>query len=76
MFDAYEYLSHKIDYYYEIPGFLDKSMEGYPKLLVEAGYAGSMNSVMRKAEEAFAKAILEKDYSAEFLKASRTSVEK
>ena len=75
MFDAYEYLGHKINYY-EIPEFLDKSMEGYPKLLVEAGYDGSMTSVMRQAEEAFAKVLLAKDYSAEFLKASRTSVEK
>ena len=63
MFDAYNYLGHKINYY-EIPGFLDKEMEGYPKLLVEAGYVNA-TSVMRKAEEAFAKAILEKDYSAE-----------
>lgn len=73
MFDAYEYLGHKINYY-EIPGFLDKAMEGYPKLLVEAGYVGSVTSVMRKAEEAFAKAILEKDYSAEIIAASRKAV--
>ena len=73
MFDAYEYLGHKINHY-EIPGFLDKSMEDYPKLLVEAGYDDSMISVMRKAEEAFAKAILEKDYSAEIIAASRKFV--
>lgn len=73
MFDAYEYLGHKINYY-EIPGCLDKEMEGYPKLLVEAGYVGSVTSVMRKAEEAFAKAILEKDYSAEIIAASRKFV--
>ena len=73
MFDAYDYLGHKINYY-EIPGFLDKEMEGYPKFLVEAGYVGSNISVMRKAEEDFAKAILEKDYSAEIIAASRKFV--
>ena len=70
MFDAYEYLGHKINYY-EIPAFIDKAMEGYPKLLVEAGYVGSMSSAMRKAEEAFAKTLLEKDYSAEIIAVSR-----
>ena len=77
LFDAYDYLHHKANrYYYDIPKRMDKAMEGYPKFIVEAGYHCQKRDNMSQAEEAFAKALLAKDYSAEFLKASRTSVEK
>ena len=77
LFDAYDYLKHKANrYYYDIPKRMDKAMEGYPKFLNEAVCEDSRSTVMRNAEEAFAKALLAKDYSAEFFKASRTSVEK
>ena len=72
LFDAYGYLVHKTNYhYYDIPEFMDKAMEDYPKFIVEAGCNFSKRDIMRQAEEAFAKALLAKDYSAEFLKASR-----
>ena len=72
LFDAYDYLVHRINYhYYDIPEFMNKAMEDYPKFIVEAGCNFSKRDIMRQAEEAFAKALLAKDYSAEFLKASR-----
>ena len=77
LFDAYDYLVHKTNYnYFDIPEFMDKAVEDYPKFIVEAGCDCHKRDNMRQAEEAFAKALLAKDYSAEFLKASRTSVEK
>ena len=77
LFDVYDYLHNKANrYYYDIPKRIDKAMEGYPKFLNEDVCKDSKSSTMRNAEAAFAKALLAKDYSAEFLKASRTSVEK
>ena len=77
LFDAYGYLVHKTNYnYFDIPELMDKAVEDYPKFIVEAGCDCHKRDNMRQAEEAFAKALLAKDYSAEFLKASRTSVEK
>ena len=77
LFDAYDYLVHKANYnYFDIPEFMDKAVEDYPKFIVEAGCDCHKRDNMRQAEEAFAKALLAKDYSAEFLKAYRTSVEK
>ena len=78
LFDAYDYFKHKAAnrYYYDIPWYMDKAMEGYPKFLDEAVCRGSRSVAMRNAEAAFAEALLAKDYSAEFFKASRTSVEK
>ena len=75
LFDAYDYLVHNYNYF-DIPEFMDKAVEDYPKFIVEAGCDFHKRDNMRQAEEAFAKALLAKDYSAEFLKASRTSVEK
>lgn len=72
LFDAYDYLVHKANYnYYDWPELMDKAMEDYPKFIVEAGCNFHKRDNMRQAEEAFAKALLAKDYSAEFLKASR-----
>ena len=77
LFDVYGYLVHKTNYnYFDIPELMDKAVEDYPKFIVEAGCDCHKRDNMRQAEEAFAKALLAKDYSAEFLKASRTSVEK
>ena len=77
LFDAYDYMKHKAArYYYDIPRYMDKAMEGYPKFLDEAVCRGSRSIAMRNAEAAFAEALIVKDYSAEFFKASRTSVEK
>lgn len=77
LFDAYDYLHHKANrYYYDVPKRMDKAMEGYPKFLNEDVCKDSKSSAMRNAEAAFAEALLAKDYSAEFFKASRTSVEK
>lgn len=77
LFDAYDYLAHKTNYnYFDIPEFMDKATEDYPKFIIEAGCDCHKRDNMRQAGEAFAKALLAKDYSAEFLKASRTSVEK
>ena len=75
LFDAYDYLVHNYNYF-DIPEFMDKAVEDYPKFIVEPGYHCQKRDNMSQAEEAFAKALLAKDYSAEFLKASRTSVEK
>ena len=75
LFDSYDYLHHKANrYYYDIPKRMDKAMEGYPKFLNEDVCKDSKSSTMRNAEAAFAEALLAKDYSAEFFKASRASV--
>ena len=72
LFDAYDYLVRNANYRcYDIPEFMDKAVEDYPKFIVEAGRNCSKRESMRQAEEAFAKALLAKDYSTEFLKASR-----
>lgn len=77
LFDAYDYLVYKTNYnYYDIAEFMDTAVEEYPKFIVEAGCNCHKRDNMIKAEEAFAKALLAKDYSAEFFKASRASVEK
>ena len=73
LFDAYDYLHHNANrYYYDIARYMDKAMEGYPKFLDEAVCKGSRSIAMRNAEAAFAEALLAKDYSAEFFKASRS----
>ena len=73
MFDAYDYLVHKSNYNcFDFAGHMDKAMEGYPKLIAEAECKDGKSIVMRNAEAAFAEALLEKDYSAEFFKASRS----
>lgn len=77
LFDAYDYLHYNgKHYYYDIAGYMDKAMEGYPKFLDEAVCKGSRSIAMRNAKAAFAEALLAKDYSAEFFKVSRTSVGK